>query len=240
MPAANVVTAERLHRCARSELGRRFEPSWRVPAARPSPSARAVDGTRTRNARSSAASTAARSTPCCSPGASACSSSRPPATCSAHPTSRSRHPSGWSAEPSCTASGCRTRASSSSCSRSVCVAAIWFYLARTRQGRRMQAVMQNRELAACSGIATSRVDQRTFFTGSGLAGVAGVALTLIGPGGPGPRHLLHRRRVPRRRGRRPRPTPRRGHRRLRPRPPPQQLRRGTGPTPPSPRWWSSP
>jgi urea transport system permease protein len=66
----------------------------------------------------------------------------------------------------------------------VCVAAIWFYLARTRQGRRMQAVMQNRELAACSGIATSRVDQRTFFIGSGLAGVAGVALTLIGPVGP--------------------------------------------------------
>lgn len=66
----------------------------------------------------------------------------------------------------------------------VCVAAIWFYLARTRHGRRMQAVMQNRELAACSGIATSRVDQRTFFIGSGLAGVAGVALTLIGPVGP--------------------------------------------------------
>ncbi|MDI2130457.1 urea ABC transporter permease subunit UrtB [Yinghuangia seranimata] len=66
----------------------------------------------------------------------------------------------------------------------VCVVAIWFYLARTKQGRRMQAVMQNRELAACSGIATSRVDQRTFFIGSGLAGVAGVGLTLIGPVGP--------------------------------------------------------
>ncbi|HSA49112.1 MAG TPA: urea ABC transporter permease subunit UrtB [Yinghuangia sp.] len=66
----------------------------------------------------------------------------------------------------------------------VCVAGIWFYLARTKQGRRMQAVMQNRDLAACSGIATSRVDQRTFFIGSGLAGIAGVALTLIGPVGP--------------------------------------------------------
>lgn len=66
----------------------------------------------------------------------------------------------------------------------LCVVAIWFYLARTKQGRRMQAVMQNRQLAACSGIATSRVDQRTFFIGSGLAGVAGVALTLIGPVGP--------------------------------------------------------
>lgn len=66
----------------------------------------------------------------------------------------------------------------------LCVVAIWIYLSRTKQGRRMQAVMQSRDLAACSGIATSRVDQRTFFIGSGLAGVAGVALTLIGPVGP--------------------------------------------------------
>jgi urea transport system permease protein len=48
----------------------------------------------------------------------------------------------------------------------------------------MQAVMQNRQLAAVSGINTGRVDQRTFFIGSGLAGIAGVALTLIGPVGP--------------------------------------------------------
>jgi urea transport system permease protein len=48
----------------------------------------------------------------------------------------------------------------------------------------MRAVMQNRQLAAVSGVATGRVDQLTFFIGSGLAGVAGVALTLIGPVGP--------------------------------------------------------
>jgi urea transport system permease protein len=66
----------------------------------------------------------------------------------------------------------------------VCVVAIWAYLNHLRQGRRMQAVMQNRRLAACSGIDTGRVDQRTFFIGSGLAGVAGVALTLVGPVGP--------------------------------------------------------
>jgi urea transport system permease protein len=65
-----------------------------------------------------------------------------------------------------------------------CVLAIWAYLHRLRQGRRMRAVMQNRQLAACSGIATERVDQRTFFIGSGLAGVAGVALTLLGSVGP--------------------------------------------------------
>ncbi|WP_248961064.1 urea ABC transporter permease subunit UrtB [Sphaerisporangium perillae] len=64
------------------------------------------------------------------------------------------------------------------------VVAIWGYMNRTSQGRRMQAVMQNRQLAAVSGINTGRVDQRTFFIGSGLAGIAGVALTLIGPVGP--------------------------------------------------------
>jgi urea transport system permease protein len=65
-----------------------------------------------------------------------------------------------------------------------CVAAIGAYLTRSRQGRRTRAVMQNRQLAAVSGVATERVDQLTFFLGSGLAGVAGVALTLIGPVGP--------------------------------------------------------
>jgi urea transport system permease protein len=65
-----------------------------------------------------------------------------------------------------------------------CVAAISLYLGKLRHGRRMRAVMQNRQLAAVSGVATGRVDQLTFFIGSGLAGVAGVALTLIGPVGP--------------------------------------------------------
>lgn len=64
------------------------------------------------------------------------------------------------------------------------VAGIWLYMTRLSQGRRMRAVMQNRQLAACSGIATSGVDLRTFFIGSGLAGAAGVALTLLGPIGP--------------------------------------------------------
>ncbi|TDE57906.1 urea ABC transporter permease subunit UrtB [Nonomuraea mesophila] len=64
------------------------------------------------------------------------------------------------------------------------VVAVWAYLTRTRLGRRTQAVVQNRRLAATSGIDTGRVDMLTFFVGSGLAGVAGVALTLIGPVGP--------------------------------------------------------
>ncbi len=66
----------------------------------------------------------------------------------------------------------------------VAAAGIWVYLNRLAQGRRMRAVMQNRQLASCSGIGTEQVDRRTFFIGSGLAGVAGVALTLIGPIGP--------------------------------------------------------
>ena len=61
--------------------------------------------------------------------------------------------------------------------------AVWVYLTRTGLGRRTQAVVQNRQLAATSGIDTGRVDMLTFFIGSGLAGVAGVALTLIGPVG---------------------------------------------------------
>jgi urea transport system permease protein len=66
----------------------------------------------------------------------------------------------------------------------LCVVGVWLYLTRLPAGRRMRAVVQNRELAAASGIATGRVDRFTFLLGSGLAGVAGVALTLVGPVGP--------------------------------------------------------
>ena len=64
------------------------------------------------------------------------------------------------------------------------VIAIAIYLLRTPAGRRMRAVMQNRPLAAVSGVRTPRVDRTTFFIGSGLAGVAGVGITLLGPIGP--------------------------------------------------------
>ncbi|ONI80643.1 urea ABC transporter permease subunit UrtB [Saccharothrix sp. ALI-22-I] len=66
----------------------------------------------------------------------------------------------------------------------LCVVGVWVYLTKLPQGRRMRAVVQNRELAGYSGIATGRVDRFTFLLGSGLAGVAGVALTLVGPVGP--------------------------------------------------------
>jgi len=63
-------------------------------------------------------------------------------------------------------------------------AAAWVVVSRLKQGRRMRAVMQNRQLAAASGIDTTGVDRRTFFLGSGLAGVAGVAITQLGAVGP--------------------------------------------------------
>ena len=62
----------------------------------------------------------------------------------------------------------------------ICVVALSFALKTTPMGRRIRAVVQNRDLAETSGISSRRTDISTFFIGSGLAGVAGVALTLIG------------------------------------------------------------
>jgi urea transport system permease protein len=60
------------------------------------------------------------------------------------------------------------------------VGVLTLVLRMTPLGRRTRAVVQNRDLAATSGIATGRVDRTTFFIGSGLAGIAGVALTMLG------------------------------------------------------------
>lgn len=49
----------------------------------------------------------------------------------------------------------------------------------TALGLEMRAVTQNRRMAASVGIATSRVDALTFGLGSGIAGIAGVALSQI-------------------------------------------------------------
>ncbi len=49
----------------------------------------------------------------------------------------------------------------------------------TTLGLEMRAVTQNRRMAASMGIATSRVDALTFGLGSGIAGIAGVALSQI-------------------------------------------------------------
>ncbi|MDE2843012.1 MAG: urea ABC transporter permease subunit UrtB [Chloroflexota bacterium] len=65
-----------------------------------------------------------------------------------------------------------------------CLGALYLYMYRSNEGRRMRGVMQNREMASSLGVSTRRVDSFTFALGSGLAGVAGCALTLIGPIGP--------------------------------------------------------
>lgn len=52
-------------------------------------------------------------------------------------------------------------------------------LKRTSFGRQVRATVQNRELAETMGITTRNVDRITFFVGSGLAGVGGVAISLI-------------------------------------------------------------
>jgi urea transport system permease protein len=46
-------------------------------------------------------------------------------------------------------------------------------------GRQIRATVQNRDLAESLGVATRNVDRITFFLGSGMAGVGGVAIALI-------------------------------------------------------------
>jgi urea transport system permease protein len=53
-------------------------------------------------------------------------------------------------------------------------------LRKTNLGLHMRAVTQNRKMAAIMGIPTDRVDALTFGLGSGIAGMAGVALSQIG------------------------------------------------------------
>lgn len=54
-----------------------------------------------------------------------------------------------------------------------------FVLKRTRFGLQMRAVTQNRAMASSMGIRTPMVDAFTFALGSGIAGIAGVALSQI-------------------------------------------------------------
>jgi urea transport system permease protein len=62
----------------------------------------------------------------------------------------------------------------------VVLGALALILNRTRFGLHMRAVTQNRDMAAAMGIPTARVDALTFGLGSGIAGMAGVALSQIG------------------------------------------------------------
>jgi len=61
---------------------------------------------------------------------------------------------------------------------------VWLVLHKTRLGLQVRAVVQNRQMAACMGVSTKRVDMWTFGLGSGIAGLGGVALSQIGNVGP--------------------------------------------------------
>lgn len=57
-------------------------------------------------------------------------------------------------------------------------------LTRTPFGMHVRAVNQNREIAASLGVNTRRIDLMVFALGSGIAGIAGVALALLSPVNP--------------------------------------------------------
>jgi urea transport system permease protein len=64
------------------------------------------------------------------------------------------------------------------------LAAMWLVLSRTRLGLFVRGVTQNRTMAACVGVPTARVDLMAFGLGSGIAGLAGCALSQVGNVGP--------------------------------------------------------
>jgi len=63
-------------------------------------------------------------------------------------------------------------------------ATLLLVLRRTRLGLQMRAVTQNRAMARAMGVRSARVDALTFGLGSGVAGIAGVALSQLTNVGP--------------------------------------------------------
>jgi urea transport system permease protein len=64
------------------------------------------------------------------------------------------------------------------------LALMWLMLSRTRLGLFIRSVTQNRTMASCVGVPTGRIDLMAFGLGSGIAGLAGVALSQVGNVGP--------------------------------------------------------
>ena len=60
------------------------------------------------------------------------------------------------------------------------VFSIYYLMRYTELGLKMRATMQNRDMASSLGVNTNFVDRYTFAFGSGIAGIAGYAWTLIG------------------------------------------------------------
>jgi urea transport system permease protein len=69
---------------------------------------------------------------------------------------------------------------------------VWLVINRTSIGLLVRAVMQNRQMASCIGVRTTRVNMMTFAFGSGLAGLAGACMSQLGNVGPGlgPLHII--------------------------------------------------
>ena len=65
----------------------------------------------------------------------------------------------------------------------VLLAMAWL-ISRTRLGLFVRGVTQNRPMASCMGVNTARVDTYAFALGSGIAGLAGCALSQVGNVGP--------------------------------------------------------
>jgi len=61
---------------------------------------------------------------------------------------------------------------------------VWVLMNKTRLGMFVRAVTQNRPMAGCVGVPTSRVDTLAFGLGAGIAGLGGVALSQIANVGP--------------------------------------------------------
>jgi urea transport system permease protein len=59
-----------------------------------------------------------------------------------------------------------------------------FLIGRTRLGLFVRGVTQNRPIASCMGVNTARIDTYAFALGSGIAGLAGCALSQVGNVGP--------------------------------------------------------
>jgi urea transport system permease protein len=66
----------------------------------------------------------------------------------------------------------------------LCLLGVYWFLNRSAWGLRIRSVTQNRSMSSCLGIPTAKVDALTFALGSGLAGIAGVAVSLLGSVGP--------------------------------------------------------
>ncbi|ROR21604.1 amino acid/amide ABC transporter membrane protein 1 (HAAT family) [Comamonas sp. BIGb0124] len=61
---------------------------------------------------------------------------------------------------------------------------VFWLIARTRLGLFVRGVTQNRPIASCMGVNTARIDTYAFALGSGIAGLAGCALSQVGNVGP--------------------------------------------------------